>query len=234
MANSPDFYAHVDYKQWARQFTKLKNEDIPACAAYSLNATADAVTKAQIKTAKRIFTVRTQYTLNSMKSGRAAPFLALNKALGKNIDRMFSAAGSFSPYLWMHDPARGSFIQRGKDGPIPIATLRTRTSKSAQKAIRKVYRLSGSDKFTPGGFGQNSSGTMFVGRPKGGGRRYGVYQRTNNNKRLYMLRNLETSEAKIKDTNFHDNAVKKYGTWQFTRAQFIRHAQKMEAKYGNG
>ena len=169
-------------------------------------------------------------------AAKAKPFQALNKAKGQNIARMFSAAGSFSPYLWTQDPDKGgAYTQRGKDGgPLPIATLRTRTGKSAQKAIRKTYRLTASENFRPGSFGQNSAGTMFVGKPRGGNRRYGVYQRTNSNKKLYMLRNLETSEAKIKDTNFHDNAVRKYGTWQFTRAQFIRKAKAMEAKYGSG
>ena len=59
---------------------------------------------------------------------------------------------------------------------------------------------------------------MFIGKP--GNQPYGIYERIRKNKRMRMIRNLESKQIKIKGTNFHSDAVKKYGTKQFIAAQF--------------
>ena len=188
---------------------------LPEAVAETLNIVADASTKQQIKNVKRRLRVRTKYTINSIKSGRARPYQALNKARGRNIDRMFSRTGTFSSYLWTQE---GGQTIKGRDGALPIPTSKARTSQDILKAVAKRYRIGGSDSLKDGAYGD--TGKFFIGTPKGGGRPRGLYERKNKNKRLTMLRNLEHEEVKLKDTNFHDDAIKRYGTPQYIRAKF--------------
>lgn len=224
MANSKvALNATIDSKAYMKAMRVISKDAYPKAVAETLNDTAEAVTKQQIRNVKKDLIVRTKFTINSMQR-RGGP---INTARGKNVDRMFSRAGTFSQYLWLQEDDNEI---EGIDGPKPIATLQARTSKSLHRTVRKAYRLKKSATLQPGAFGED--GKKFIGTPRGGNRRYGLYERTNNNKRLKMIRNLESDSVRIKGKHFHSNAVKRYGTQQYISAKFKKNAEKALRRKG--
>lgn len=205
----------TDTKVWMKTMKLIGNDALPESVAETLNITADAVTKQQIKNVKSDFTIRNKFTLNSMKSGRAKPYLALNKAGGTNLQRMFSRAGTFSRYLWKQEKG-GTF--EGIDGPVPIATKNARTSRKLIKSISRKNRLSASMSLDDGLVGLD----QFIGTVNG---KRGLYQRTKKGG-LMMLRNLDSDSIKIKGTNFHQKAVDMKATKTLVSTRFRRIAQK--------
>lgn len=222
MANKTAFPIDVDTRAYMKAMNIISKDALPKAVAETLNRTADAVTKQQIKNVKKDMIIRTKFTLNSMLSQRARPWKALNKAMGKNIARMFSRAGTFSSYLWKQEETK---IYKGLSGPIPIPTLQTRTSKNLEKTVRKKFRLTPGQGLSDGELGDN----MFIGTPQG--RRRGIYQRSKKGK-MIMLRNLESEQITIKGTGFHSKAVKKFGTQQFIRAQFFKVSKRILRQKG--
>lgn len=202
------------------QAMKIVGKDaLPVAVAKTLNGTATAVTKQQIRNVKRDLITRTKFTERSMQTIKRGEYKAIGLARGKDINRLFSRAGTVSPYLWLQEEDN---TVSGIDGPKPIPTLAARISKNLNKAIRKQYRLKRTQSLQPGAFGKSGYERYFAGKPKGGDRPYGLYMRQRANKQLVMLRNLEHDEVKIKGTHFHSNAVKKHGTQQFISAQFYK------------
>lgn len=224
MRSKVAFPVDIDTRKYMMAMKIYSKEALPKAVAETLNRTADAVTKQQIKNVKKDLTIRTPFTLRSMEARGARPYKALNKARGKNVDRMFSRAGTFSNYLWMQED---NFTKTGMNGPVPIPTLAARIGKNEKKSIRKKYRLA------PGQSTKSGSGdNWFIGIPKGKVKPKGLYERTNKNKKLRMLRNLEHDETKIKGTHFHSDSVKKYGTQQFIKAQFIKVSKRILKQKG--
>lgn len=217
MNNKLALAADTDTRGYMLAMNAIRKDALPSAVADTLNDTANAVTKQQIYNVKKDLIVRTKYTTNSMqRQGHA-----INLAKGKSIDRMFSRAGSFSPYLWIQEENRKV---EGLNGPKPIPTLAARTAKSLQRSIRKAYRLNRNQSLKPGAFGQSGYERFFAGKPKGGDRAIGLYERSANNKKLTMIRNLESDVVNIKGIHFHENAVKKYGTQQYMSAKFRKRA----------
>ncbi|MDC7218645.1 MAG: hypothetical protein PQJ59_01820 [Spirochaetales bacterium] len=203
----------------------IEKDALPRAVADTLNQAADAVTKQQIRNVKSLFTIRTPYTLKSMTVNRAKPYKALNKAMGKNVNKMFSRAGTFSKYLWKQEDGGTFRAQAG--GPVPIATKAARTSKSPKRAIAKRFRLS------PGSLKQGDYPEIknsFIGTPTNGGK-LGLYVRSG--KKLTMLRNLDHDRVKIKKTGFHSEAVNKFGNERVITALFKRAAKKYFSKAVN-
>lgn len=230
MSQSVAFPVDVNTKAYTKAMKIISKEALPDAIAETLNRTADATTKQQIKNVKKNLIVRTPFTLRSMESRGARPWKALNKARGKNISRMFSRAGTFSNYLWLQEE---SSRQTGINGPVPIPTLQARTAKKLKKSIRKIYRLNRSTSLRDGQlFGQTGYQRLFVGVPIGGNRSRGLYERSANNKRLKMIRNLGSNTIRIKGTGFHSKAVKKFGTKQFIAAQYKKVFFKAMKKRG--
>ena len=221
MKTSPILDIDVDTKSCEKAMRLIAKDALPVAAAATLNQTADMITSQQLKNVKRDFTVRTPYTLKSMESGRARPYKALNKAKGKNVDRMFSRVGSYSKYLWMQED--GGDFKAESGGAVPIATEQARTSKSDKKPIAKRHRLPPGE-LKDGPYGND--GNQFIGTPKGGGRPRGLYLRDRNNKRLTMLRNLMSEIIHIKPTHFHKAAVKAKGSDQQIAHRFVKNAEK--------
>lgn len=211
----------TDTKAWMMAMKIIGKDALPESVAETLNITADAVTKQQMKNVQSDFIVRTKFTMNSMKSGRAKPYLALNKARGKNMKTMFSRSGTFSSYLWKQEEG-GTFS--GVDGPVPIATLEARTSKSKKKAIARRYRIKKTMPLDNGSIENN----QFIGVVNG---KRGLYQRTKKGG-LSMLRNLGSNKIRIRGTGFHSKAVDKKGTNQLVSTRFRRIAQKKIDKVG--
>ena len=223
MANSKVLFpVDVDIKKYTLAMKIFNKKAYPGAVAETLNRTAEAVTKQQIKNVKRDLTVRTKFTINSMKSKRATPYQALNKATGINVDRMFSRAGTFSRYLWMQEE---NFTKKGMSGPVPIPTLATRVSKNIKKTIRRKFRLSPGQSLSDGDIGND----MFIGKPLK--RKRGIYLKGKKGK-LTMLRNLEHDEVKIKGKGFHSKAVKRFGTAQFIKAQYLKVSKRILKRKG--
>lgn len=224
MRNSVVMSADVDTKAYMKAMSIIAKDSLPTAVAETLNMTADAVTKQQISRVKRM-TIRTPYTLKSMQSAGARPYKALNKARGHNLKTMFSRAGTFSSYLWKQDEGGDFKAQAG--GAVPIATRSARTGKSINKAIAKRYRLK-PGALPDGPFGE--TGKEFIGSPRGttekGARPRGLYVRSGNNKRLTMVRNLESDVIHIKPTGFHSKSVDSKGSNSLIAKRFKRFAQK--------
>ena len=221
MNNKTAFPVDVDTTKYTLALKIYGRKALPKAVAETLNNTADAVTKQQIKNVKKDLRVRTKYTLNSMQRRGHS----INQARGLNVDRMFSRAGTFSRYLWTQEE---NFTKKGMSGPVPIPTLSARVGKNIQKTIRKQYRLLPAQSLVDGGIDSKT----FIGTPRGGSRKRGLYARNKGNKYLVMMRNLEHKEVKIKGKHFHSSALKRYGTQQFIKAQFLKASKKILKQKG--
>lgn len=205
--NKTSLLVSTDLGDYDVSMKLLRNTHFPRAVADYLNIVADNVTRDQIRNAKQDFTLRAKFTLNSMTSARAKPIQALNKAGGKELKSMFSRAGTTSKYLWMHEE---DYTNKPLGGRVPIATLNARTGKSFKRVINGTYRLRKGSSLSPGEIRFNKGDTTgFIGIPKGR-KKYGIYER-NQYGGLTMIRNLESSQTKIKGTGFHSKAVKKFG-----------------------
>lgn len=220
--NRTSLFTSTDLGDYDLAMSAIRNTHIPKAVASTLNFTADQVTKEQIKNVKADFTIRTKFTLNSMVSGGAKPFKALNKARGTELKSMFSRAGTRSSYLWLQEDDN---TVTGLNGPIPIATKAARTSKSERKAIAKKNRISKTAKLSPGNFGD--SGNQFVGMIHG---RMGLWERSEGS--LKKLRSLDTQSAKIEGTHFHSKAVEKQGNDKLIAQRYKKYGQKEINKAG--
>lgn len=204
--------ADVETKKYIHAMRFLSKEALPATVAETLNSTADAVAGQSKKNVQKRLIVRTKFTLNSIRQDR--------HARGNDIDRMFSRAGTISKYLPIQE--EGGTV-RADNRRIPIPTVQARRSRSLQKPISKPYRM---NVLNIGG------GRFFIGNPKGGNRPLGIWERYQNKKRLRLIRNLESSQVQIRGENWFSDAVKKYGTAQFIRAQFLKIAKRRLSEYG--
>lgn len=226
MANKKIMNVDIKTKAFMKVISSISKDALPEAAALTLNFTADQVTKQQIANVKRDMIVRTPFTIRSMSSGRAKPFKALFKARGKSMKRMFSIAGTFSPYLWMHEEGRNI---EGKNGPIPIATDFARVRKSKKRSIAKRNRLSENQSLKNGSsFTSGNGAQMRVLKPRGSNkgrpRRFGVYTVVRG--KMKMVRNLETNRAKVKGRHFHSDAVKRKGNNQLIASRFRKYGKK--------
>lgn len=221
MSRRGGLFAEVDDRAYANAMRILGREVLPQTVAETLNRTAEAVTKQGERNVKRRLIVRTKYTLNSLKRKGAHPYRALNKARGRDINRMFSRAGTISEYLSVQE--EGALIS-AKGAKIPIPTLRARVARNLERMIAKRYRMDEMGEFTEAR--PDAGSRFFIGRPKGNNRRLGVYERWQGGRKLRMIRNLESASVRVPATHWHRDAVNKYGTMQFIRAQFRDAARK--------
>jgi hypothetical protein len=200
-----DFRADVDTRSYMIAMRALGRDALPGAVADALNAPAAAIEKRARSNVKRQMTVRTPFTLNSIRHDR--------RARGANIGRMFSRVGSISPYLAIHD--EGGVI-RAKRRRVAIPTLQARVGRNISRRISGKYALGRYDDRT----------RFFTGRPKGGNRPLGIYERYQSNKRLRMIRNLESDQVRIRRRDWFSEPVRRYGTRQFITAQFKGSAQR--------
>lgn len=210
------FKAEVDTRSYIAAMRMLGKDILPQVVADTLNETADAVTRRSLRYLNRRLTVRTKFTTNSLTRAGARPYKALNRARGKNMRAMYSRAGSISPYLGVQDYGGVKHPRRGNRVPIP--TVQTRTGRNLSKSIATRYNL--------GRMGDIArDGRYFIGRPKGGGP-LGMYERYQGNKRLRMLRNLESATATVPASNWFSDASDELGAPRFIQARFRRNAQR--------
>jgi hypothetical protein len=190
----------------------ISRDALPGAVAEMLNATAEASANEGKRSVQRKMIVRTKFTTNSIRQDR--------HARGSNIAAMYSRAGSISPYLAIHDEGG---VKNAESSRVSIPTIQARTSRSIRKSIATRYRM-------------NRLGTLrgnpkyFIGRPSANRGRLGIYERRPGNK-LRMIRNLESYRVRIPKTRWWTNAVGRYGTTQFMRAQFERSARRRLARF---
>lgn len=207
----------VDTRGYIAAMKLVSREALPEAIADALNETADAVTRRSLRNLKSKLTVRTKFTTNSLTRSSARPYHALNKARGRNVNAMFSRAGSISPYLAIQDEGGTVRPKRGKSVPIP--TLNARTGRNIRRSIARRYNL--------GNMGDLAGDRRyFAGRPRGGRRPVGIYERYAGNKKLRMLRNLESASVKVPASRWHSEARDRLGRGNLIAARFRRHAQR--------
>jgi hypothetical protein len=204
------FHAEVETQKYVQAMKLFDKHALPRTVADTLNGVAEAVSKqAKINVQKRLI-VRTKFTTNSIRQDR--------HARGTNIEKMYSRAGSISPYLRIQD--QGGIVQ-ADDQRLPIPTLEARTGRSNTRAVARRYRMN-----QLGALKRNKK--YFIGRPNGAP--LGIYERKKKRK-LKMIRSLEKERITVPASRFFSDSVKKYGTSQFIRAQFIKRARKHLSEY---
>jgi len=193
-------------QKYRRAMRMISKDALPEVAAETLNNAAEAVEKRARKNAKQRLTIRRKKSISGIKQDR--------HARGGDIERMYSRTAVRTPWMQPHD--EGETVNAESDR-IPIPTIAARSGRSKQGAIAKPYKM---NVLNIGG------GRFFIGQPKGGDRPLGIWERFQNNKRLRLIRNLEEDQVEIPDTGFFSDAVKRFGTRQFIRAQFLDAAKR--------
>jgi hypothetical protein len=185
-------------------------EAFPRAVAHSLNAAADAVASAAQKNAKQKLTIRTPFTLRSIKQDR--------HARGNDIGKMFSRAMVRAPYLEPHD--EGATIKaKNTTHAIPYPTARGGSIKRRimrRYAMNRLGNLANNPKF-------------FMGLPKGGNRPPGIWERTRGGK-LKPIRYTGSPTVRVKATRFWSEAERRYASKRFVEAQFVKEAEKQLRK----
>jgi hypothetical protein len=210
------FSADVDTRAYMQAMRLLGKEVLPEVMAETLNQTADAVTARSLRNLQRRLTVRTKFTTNSLTRAGAKPYRALNKARGTNTQRMFSRAGSISPYLGIQDTGDTKRAERSR---VPIPTRNARTARSEQRSIARRYNLRNMGP---------AKGAYLMGKPQGTDLPTGLYERKG--RRLIMLRNLAHAQVTVPATRWHRDAADELGSPRLIAARFRRNAQRRLAR----
>lgn len=182
----------------------MNSDMFPKIVAETINTVATFAHVQSIRNIQRRFVNRTKYTQNSVRYYKANP--------KDKIEKINAVTGSISPYMDEQDLGG---VRKPKQGSkAPVTTLYARGGNSSKKKYSR-YKL-----------GQDLIGTrFFVGKPKGGGKPTGIYERTNKNKKIRMTHNLEESSVQIKATSWHRDAVKDRSTRSAYETAFINAAQ---------
>ncbi len=205
-----DFWVEPETQKYIRALKMIGGQALPEAIASSLNAPAAAIEKAARKNAQARLIIRTKFTINSIKQDR--------HARGLNVSKMFSRVGTSSTYLWKHDKG---MVEKAERSRVPIPTLEARGGSESRRIVRRYY-------MNAVGNLDGAGGKFFIGKPANQpSLPVGIYERTNKNNKIKMIRNLSQTQVKIPATNFYSDAEKKYGTEQYIRAQFIKNAERI-------
>lgn len=199
--------ATFDHKKYLTYLKAVNKEAHTESVRNLLNYQAKGSEKLIKKTVKRKFVVRTNFTINSIKNDR--------KPLGINTKRMFSRVVTTSLYLENQDDG-------GTEKKKSIPTLKTR-SDNFKKVVKKQYRQNQLGNFQ---YDKSKPKTFFLGKPKGGNRKYGIYMRYAKNKKLTKIRNVSKDDITIKPTKFFSSSVTKYAELKTINKFFSLDAQK--------
>lgn len=188
------FSAAFDDRVLIKRLENQGGQVLPDAVARALNETADAITMQSRLNVSRRLTVRTQFTLNSIRTK--------NRARGRNVSRMFARTGTISNYLPIQNTG-GIMRARGRSIVIPTISARSGSNKNI---ISPRFRMNRMGNFGPSYGGKTTR--FFMGTPKGGNRRAGIYFRSHNNKKLTMVRNVESSTVQVPGSAWFDDAIK--------------------------
>lgn len=171
--------------------------------AETINTVAGFAHVQSIRNVRERLTLRNQYTERSIRFYKASP-----KADASKINAI---TGSVQPYMALQET--GGYRRPKQGRKAPVATLRARGG-SATRVVRRKYRA-----------GQLGPG-QFVGKPRGGNRPTGVWERYARNKRIRMIRNLEAERVPITAVNWHRDAMAKYASSKTMADAFVKHAER--------
>lgn len=178
-------------------------EAMQKVTAATLTETAEKVTEQSQRNVAKKMIVRTPYTTKSIVTYKASAT--------RPIARQDAISGTKSDYLPIQDA--GGII-RAKNKRIGVPTNAIRGS-ARKKKIPARYRAGQ----TPKAF------TM-----RGDDGHLGLYVRKNK-KSMVKIRDLEKAIYTLKATNWHKDAVNKYGNYQYMAKVFERQARKYLKSY---
>ena len=204
--DGPQFNAAWESTVMAQQLRMLSKEALPEAAAIALNQTADAITERAKHNVQQRLIVRTPFTLNSIRTR--------NRAKGGDVGRMFARTGTVSRYLPIQN-AGGTI--RARNRRVPIPTVQARRGRSARGKITSRYSMA-----NIGNVG--TDGRFFIGKPKGGNRGLGLWERHAANKRLRLIRRLDNTAVEVPATGWFDDAISAHAP--LLGARFRRAAQR--------
>ncbi len=199
--------ANFEHKKYLTFLKSVNKEAHAESIKNLLNYQAKGSEKLIKKTVKKKFTIRTNFTVNSIKQDR--------KPIGSNTNKMFSRVVTTSPYLYKQEDG-------DTDTRKSIPTLYTR-SNTFKKIVRKQFRQNQLGNFI---YDKSKPKSYFLGIPKGGGRKYGIYMRYAKNKKLIKVRNVSQDKIDIKPTKFFSSSVMRYAELKTINKFFSIDAQK--------
>lgn len=192
----------AEYRAYQRKLERLAEGTFPRVIADTINTVAGFAHVHSIRNVRDRMTLRNAYTERSIRF-----YKANSKA---NAEKINAITGSVQPYMATQETGGYRRPKRGRK--VPVATLFARGG-SSTRVVRKRYHA--------GTLGEK----QFVGKPRGGNRPSGVWERTNRNKRLKMIRNLEADRVQIDATRWHTDAIAKYSTRKMMTDEFLRQAR---------
>jgi len=199
--------AKFEHKKYLTFLKSINKESHAESIKNLLNYQAKGSEKLIKRTVKKKFTIRTNFTINSIKQDR--------KPIGSNTNKMFSRVVTTSPYLYKQEDG-------DTDARKSIPTLYTR-SNTFKKIVRKQFRQNQLGNFI---YDKSKPKSYFLGIPKGGGRKYGIYMRYAKNKKLIKVRNVSQDKIDIKPTKFFSSSVMRYAELKTINKFFSIDAQK--------
>jgi hypothetical protein len=199
--------AKFEHKKYLTFLKSVNKEAHGESIKNLLNYQAKGSEKLIKRTVKKKFTIRTNFTINSIKQDR--------KPIGNNTNKMFSRVVTTSPYLYKQEDGI-------TDTRKSIPTLYTR-SNTFKKIVRKQFRQNQLGNFT---YDKSKPKSYFLGIPKGSGRKYGIYMRYAKNKKLIKVRNVSQDKIDIKPTKFFSSSVMRYAELKTINKFFSIDAQK--------
>lgn len=191
-----------EYRAYMRRLERMAEGTFPRVIADTINTVAGFAHVQSIRNVRDRMTLRNQYTERSVRFYKANP--------KTDTSKINAITGSVQPYMATQET--GGYRRPKQGRKVPVATLRARGG-SPSRVVRKRYRA--------GQLGPNE----FVGKPRGGNRPIGVWERTNHNKRLKMIRNLEAERVQIDATRWHSDAMRKYSSRKTMTDEFLRQAR---------
>jgi len=199
--------ANFEHKKYLTFLKSVNKESHAESIKNLLNYQAKGSEKLIKRTVKKKFTVRTNFTINSIKQDRMP--------IGSNTNKMFSRVVTTSPYLYKQEDG-------DTDTRKSIPTLYTR-SNTFKKIVRKQFRQNQLGNFI---YDKSKPKSYFLGIPKGAGRKYGIYMRYAKNKKLIKVRNVSQDKIDIKPTKFFSSSVMRYAELKTINKFFSIDAQK--------
>lgn len=201
MAN--EITADMDIKQVMNLLSLLGDKHLRKATANTINTVARNVIDEQKKNLNDKFTLRNNFTLNSLKLWVASE--------NKDVNDQNAVVGTVSPYLLIQE--EGGVVSPQKNH-IPIPTTEARGGDNT-KPVKTKYRLN------------KIQGRAFVLEPATPQKtltRRGLFYRVNE-KEIVKIRDLEETEIQIKKTNWHSQAVEKWATQKLIEELFRKNAQ---------
>jgi len=235
----------------APYFKALEKIDkgINIAAARAINTVAGFAHVEAIKNLRKYFKIRNKYTENSMRfypaNEKTAKAASYNKTytVKQNLDRISAVSGSVSPYLPLLEYGG---IQRPKPGSkfVLMPTTKGRGG-NILAPIPKRLRLGprGSVEEFGSGPGAKSKAGQYkffalpsgiyyrVGRPHKGKRAAPGNARPF--RPIIMIRTLGHESQSVKAHHWHEEAMKRVGTWENIDKAFIQNAKRVIADAEN-